>query len=30
VPAVWVEGVSPRGDGRIRDALRDPANDLFR
>jgi coenzyme F420-0:L-glutamate ligase/coenzyme F420-1:gamma-L-glutamate ligase len=30
VPAVWVEGVSPEGDGRLRDLLRDPATDLFR
>lgn len=30
VPAVWVRGVAPVGDGRVRDTLRDPASDLFR
>lgn len=30
VPAVWIRGVAPRGDGRVRDTLRDPASDLFR
>ncbi|MEE9607733.1 MAG: coenzyme F420-0:L-glutamate ligase [Myxococcota bacterium] len=30
VPAVWVEGVAVRGDGSVRDTLRDPALDLFR
>jgi coenzyme F420-0:L-glutamate ligase/coenzyme F420-1:gamma-L-glutamate ligase len=30
IPAVWVEGVTPEGDGHIRDTLRDPASDLFR
>jgi coenzyme F420-0:L-glutamate ligase/coenzyme F420-1:gamma-L-glutamate ligase len=30
IPAVWIEGVSPEGDGRLRDTLRDPATDLFR
>lgn len=30
VPAVWVEGFTPTGEGRLRDLLRDPANDLFR
>ncbi len=30
VPAVWIEGVAPEGDGRIRDLLRDPSTDLFR
>ncbi|HXV36331.1 MAG TPA: coenzyme F420-0:L-glutamate ligase, partial [Myxococcota bacterium] len=29
-PAVWIEGVAIRGDGSIRDTLRDPASDLFR
>lgn len=29
-PAVWVEGVHPAGDGRLRDLLREPARDLFR
>ena len=30
IPAVWVEGVSPQGDGSIRQTLRDPQTDLFR
>jgi coenzyme F420-0:L-glutamate ligase/coenzyme F420-1:gamma-L-glutamate ligase len=30
LPAVWIEGVPPVGDGRVRDTLRDPATDLFR
>jgi coenzyme F420-0:L-glutamate ligase/coenzyme F420-1:gamma-L-glutamate ligase len=30
VPAVWIEGVPPAGDGSVRDTLRDPATDLFR
>lgn len=30
VPAVWIEGFTPEGDGGIRDLLRDPATDLFR
>ena len=31
IPAVFVEGVSPTGDGSVReDLLRDPATDLFR
>ena len=30
VPAVWIEGVSPSGDGRVADILRDPSQDLFR
>lgn len=30
IPAVWIEGVAPEGDGSIRDTLRDPALDLFR
>jgi len=29
-PAVWAEGVAPEGDGSVREALRDPAQDLFR
>jgi len=29
-PTVWIEGVPIRGDGAIRDLLRDPAADLFR
>jgi coenzyme F420-0:L-glutamate ligase/coenzyme F420-1:gamma-L-glutamate ligase len=30
VPAVWVEGVPPRGAGRVADLLRRPETDLFR
>ena len=30
IPAVWVTGVAPVGDGGVRDTLRDPATDLFR
>ena len=30
VPAVWIEGLPVRGDGRVRDTLRDPSTDLFR
>ncbi len=30
VPAVWVEGVPRRGDGGLKDLLRDPDEDLFR
>ncbi len=30
VPAAWIEGVKPEGDGSVRDLLRDPAQDLFR
>lgn len=30
VPAVWIEGVVPRGEGRLADLLRDPSKDLFR
>ena len=30
VPAVWVEGFAPVGEGRLKDTLRDPATDLFR
>jgi coenzyme F420-0:L-glutamate ligase/coenzyme F420-1:gamma-L-glutamate ligase len=30
VPAVLVRGLTPMGDGRVRDTLRDPASDLFR
>jgi coenzyme F420-0:L-glutamate ligase/coenzyme F420-1:gamma-L-glutamate ligase len=30
VPAVWIEGVEPVGDGRVRDTLRSPETDLFR
>jgi len=30
VPAVWVEGVAPEGEGRLADLLRDSSTDLFR
>ena len=30
VPAVFVEGVAPEGDGALSDLLRDPSTDLFR
>ena len=30
VPAVWVAGVTPQGDGRVADMLRRPETDLFR
>jgi len=30
IPAVFVEGIVPSGQGRTRDILRDPAEDLFR
>ncbi len=30
IPAVFVKGVMPEGDGRVRDMLRDPSQDLFR
>ena len=30
IPAVWVDGVQPGGEGGVRDTLRDPATDLFR
>lgn len=30
IPAVCVKGVVPRGEGRLRDLLRDPESDLFR
>ena len=30
VPAVWVEGYPPEGEGRLVDSLRDPDTDLFR
>jgi coenzyme F420-0:L-glutamate ligase/coenzyme F420-1:gamma-L-glutamate ligase len=29
-PAVWIEGVEPRGSGSLADLLRDPERDLFR
>jgi coenzyme F420-0:L-glutamate ligase/coenzyme F420-1:gamma-L-glutamate ligase len=30
LPAVWVEGVTPEGDGRVADLVRKPETDLFR
>jgi coenzyme F420-0:L-glutamate ligase/coenzyme F420-1:gamma-L-glutamate ligase len=30
VPAVFIEGHAPSGDGKVRDMLRNPAEDLFR
>ena len=30
VPAVWLSGLPPQGDGKLADILRDPATDLFR
>jgi coenzyme F420-0:L-glutamate ligase/coenzyme F420-1:gamma-L-glutamate ligase len=30
VPVVWVEGVPLAGEGRLRESLRDPSQDLFR
>lgn len=30
VAAVWIEGISPTGDGALRDLLRDTETDLFR
>jgi coenzyme F420-0:L-glutamate ligase/coenzyme F420-1:gamma-L-glutamate ligase len=30
IPAVWVDGVTPEGDGRVADLLRRPETDLFR
>jgi coenzyme F420-0:L-glutamate ligase/coenzyme F420-1:gamma-L-glutamate ligase len=30
IPAVWIEGLLPEGDGGVREILRDPATDLFR
>src|SRR5439155_22625373 len=30
IPAVWITGVTPTGDGTLRQTLRDPATDLFR
>ena len=30
VPAVWIEGIEPRGNGRARELLRDASLDLFR
>jgi coenzyme F420-0:L-glutamate ligase/coenzyme F420-1:gamma-L-glutamate ligase len=30
IPAVWIEGFEPEGDGRLCDLLRDASTDLFR
>jgi coenzyme F420-0:L-glutamate ligase/coenzyme F420-1:gamma-L-glutamate ligase len=30
IPAVWVRGVTPSGDGTVKSTLRDPSTDLFR
>ncbi|MDJ0866497.1 MAG: coenzyme F420-0:L-glutamate ligase [Myxococcota bacterium] len=30
IAAVWVEGVTPEGDGALRDLVREPSTDLFR
>jgi hypothetical protein len=30
IPAVWIEGITPKGEGRVRDTLRSPESDLFR
>ena len=30
VPAVWIEGLPPKGEGTLHDLLRDPKRDLFR
>lgn len=30
VPAVWIEGIRPTGDGALRDLIREPDRDLFR
>ena len=30
IPAVWIEGYHPSGDGSVRSTLRDPETDLFR
>ncbi len=30
VPAVWIDGIAPRGEGSLRSTLRDPEQDLFR
>ena len=30
IAAVWISGVTPEGDGRLTDLVRDPAQDLFR
>ena len=30
IPAVWIEGIAPEGDGSVRALVRDPRSDLFR
>jgi coenzyme F420-0:L-glutamate ligase/coenzyme F420-1:gamma-L-glutamate ligase len=30
IPAVWVEGIAPEGEGTVAETLRDPEMDLFR
>jgi coenzyme F420-0:L-glutamate ligase/coenzyme F420-1:gamma-L-glutamate ligase len=30
IPAVWIKGITPRGDGKLVDTLRDSESDLFR
>jgi coenzyme F420-0:L-glutamate ligase/coenzyme F420-1:gamma-L-glutamate ligase len=30
IPAVWITGLTPEGDGTLAETLRDPQNDLFR
>jgi coenzyme F420-0:L-glutamate ligase/coenzyme F420-1:gamma-L-glutamate ligase len=30
IPAVWISGMPPEGDGKLADILRDPSSDLFR
>jgi len=30
IPAVWIEGLLPEGEGGVREMLRDPGTDLFR
>ena len=30
IPAVWIEGLLPEGEGSVREMLRDPGTDLFR
>jgi len=30
VPAVWIGGIAPQGDGGVADTIRDPDTDLFR
>jgi coenzyme F420-0:L-glutamate ligase/coenzyme F420-1:gamma-L-glutamate ligase len=30
IPAVWISGLPPQGEGKLADILRDPSTDLFR